>query len=503
MTADTRDEVAAQRFGRRRLRAALVQGDPDSLVAPLSRLGAGVYGGLAITVLLLAVAGIVGVLRPGGSTAWQEPGAFIVDEDTGARYVFRDGVLHPILNYASARLLLGDQLQVVTVSSASLDPAVRGPMIGIPLAPDALPDAAQIVGVDWSVCAVGRAADGAALHTEVRPGSAAAGSTVPDSDGYLVRTESGRTALIWSGQAHDIPDQWLEALGYQNAVPIRVPDSFVAALPAGAPLAPATIAGVGEPGPALPGSVQPTIVGTIYADRTNAFYVLTRTGLASLTPLQAQLLLADPAINAAYPGSSPTPLKVSQAQVTEAAPGPLPAAGPSPDTSTDPTTDPTTVPSAGATAEGGPVGVAPATAPEPATLPPGEQQLCVRYLGSAVTELVVGPAESTGGAGESAADGSTAGGSTADGSAAAGTSPVRLAPGTGALIAEPVGADGAATAVSLVTDSGIRYPLSGQRALEALGLAGAPVARLPAELIATLPVGPTLDPAAAAAAPAP
>jgi hypothetical protein len=57
--------------------------------------------------------------------------------------------------------------------------------------------------------------------------------------------------------------------------------------------------------------------------------------------------------------------------------------------------------------------------------------------------------------------------------------------------------------VSLVTDSGIRYPLSGQRALEALGLAGAPVARLPAELIATLPVGPTLDPAAAAAAPAP
>ena len=54
MTADTRDEVAAQRFGRRRLRAALVQGDPDSPVAPLSRLGAGVYGGLAITVLLLA-----------------------------------------------------------------------------------------------------------------------------------------------------------------------------------------------------------------------------------------------------------------------------------------------------------------------------------------------------------------------------------------------------------------------------------------------------------------
>lgn len=459
MTADTRDEVAAQRFHRRRLSAALLRGDLDSSAAPLARLGAGVYGGLAVTVLLLAVAGIIGVLRPGGSTAWQEPGAFVVDDDTGARYVYLDGVLHPILNYGSARLLLGDRLHVVTVSSASLAQAVRGPMIGIPLAPDSLPDAADIVGVDWSVCAVGRAADGAALRTETRPGAVAAGSAVPDSDGYLVRTETGRTALIWSGRAHPVPDQWLEALGYRNPEPIEVADSFVAALPAGAPLAPVTIAGLGEPGPALPGSLTPTIVGTVYADRTNAFYVMTRDGLAGLTPLQAQLLLADPALTAAYPGSSPTPLKVSQAQVSEAAPTPLPAA------------DRT-------------VAAAPATAPALATLPPGEQQMCVRYLGSAVTELVAGPAEATG-------------------AAATGSGPVRLAPGTGALIAEPAGADGTGITVYLVTDAGIRYPLSGQRALETLGLAGAPVARLPAELIATLPVGPTLDPAAAAAPPAP
>jgi hypothetical protein len=127
MTADTRDEVAAQRFRSRRMRSALLTGDPDRPNAPLSRLGAGVYGGILVTVLLLAVAGIDGVLRPGNSTAWQEPGAFVVDGDTGARYVFLDGVLHPMLNYASAKLLLGDGLHVVTVSGSSLDPAVRGP----------------------------------------------------------------------------------------------------------------------------------------------------------------------------------------------------------------------------------------------------------------------------------------------------------------------------------------------------------------------------------------
>jgi len=50
---------------------------------------------------------------------------------------------------------------------------------------------------------------------------------------------------------------------------------------------------------------------------------------------------------------------------------------------------------------------------------------------------------------------------------------------------------------AVVTETGIRYPLSGQRAAEALGLEEAPVALLPPELIAALPVGPTLDPAAA------
>jgi type VII secretion protein EccB len=454
MTADTRDEVAAERFRRRRLRSALLQGDPDSPKTPLARLGAGVYGGLAVTVLLLAVAGIYGVLQPGGSTAWQERGAFVVD-DAGARYVYRDGVLHPVLNYASARLLLGDDLHVVSVSTASLAPAVRGPMIGIPGAPDSLPDAAHIAGADWSVCAVGRAVDDQLLHTEIRPGMAAAGSAVPEDAGYLVRTETGRTFLIWSGHAHQVPEEWLEALHYHTADPIQVQESFVTALPAGEPLDPPEIAGLGEPGPALPASVQPTTIGTIYADRTNAFYVLTRDGLASLTPLQAQLLLADPAVNAAYPGSSPTPLKVSQAQVTEAAPKPLPApAGP-------------------------PLAAAPAQVPTLQALPPGEQQLCARYLGGADPDLAVGPAEASAGA--------------------TSTGAVRLTAGTGSLIAQRSGAESTGSTVYLVTETGVRYPLSGQRAAEALGLAEAPVAQLPPELIAALPVGPTLDPATAAA----
>lgn len=462
MTADTRDEVAAHRFRSRRMRSALLTGDPDAPTAPLARLGAGVYGGIVVTVLLLTVAGLYGVLRPGGSTAWQESGAFIVDDETGARYVYLDGVLHPILNFASAKLLLGDGLHVVTVSGSSLDPAVRGPMLGIPLAPDSLPDVSQIVGPAWSLCAVGRAVDGERLRTEIRPGSSAAGAALGGDQGLLVRSEQGGNVLLWAGHAYPIPDEWLPALRYREADALAVDDRFVAALPAGTTLAPPEVPGLGEPGPPLPGSSQPTTVGTIYADRTNASYLMTRAGLASLTPLQVQLLLADPALAAAYAGSDPTPLKVTQAQVTEAAPKPF----------AEPATPASAT--AGSTAVPAP---APVTAPTLAGSPPGEQQFCARSADGATPELIIGPAEPApvGSAG-----------------------PVTLAPGTGALIAQRPDPESTGSTVFLVTDAGVRYPLADQRTIDQLGLAGSPVAQLPPELIATLPIGPTLDGAGAA-----
>ena len=59
-------------------------------------------------------------------------------------------------------------------------------------------------------------------------------------------------------------------------------------------IAPPTLAGTRpDRVRALPGSVDPVIVGSIFADRVNAYYVMTQDGLAALTPLQAELLLAD------------------------------------------------------------------------------------------------------------------------------------------------------------------------------------------------------------------
>jgi type VII secretion protein EccB len=451
MATKTKDNLQAYRFMNRRVKAALLEGDAESNDRPLSRLGTGTYAGIFVTIALLAVFGIVGVLRPGGSKAWQEPGAFIVASETGARYVYLDGVLHPVVNYSSAKLLLGDRLHVVTVSVRSLESAEHGPALGIPAAPDSLPDAQHIVGTDWSVCAIGNAADGRPLRTAMFPGQTAPGDPIAADQGYLLRSSSNHTYLVWSNHVYEIPDQWLAALGYTGSMALEVSDDFIAALPAGEQIAPRVLPGLGEPGPTLPGSLDPVTVGSIFADRVNAYYVMTKDGLTALTPLQANLLLADPRLAQAYGGSNPSPLPISQAQVTDAMVVPLPDLG---------------------------LGErAPTTAPTIATFPTGQQQLCVRYPDQDVPEIVIGAA---------------------DPAATSAAGPVQLPTGSGALVAARPNPDTPGTTVYLITDTGVRYPVAGQRTLEQLGLAGVSVAQLPATVVGLLPSGPLLDPAAAA-----
>ena len=196
----------------RRVRAALLEGDAESTARPLARLGAGTYAGIFVTIALLAIVGIIGVLRPGGSTAWQQPGAFIVESETGARYVYLDGVLHPVLNYSSAKLLLGGRLHVVNVSVRSLESAPRGAAIGIGMAPDSLPDAGHVVGTDWSVCAIGetpRPAGTAAAHARCSPANWRTAPRWPPTRRTWCARTSGRNFLITSGHAFEIADQWL------------------------------------------------------------------------------------------------------------------------------------------------------------------------------------------------------------------------------------------------------------------------------------------------------
>ncbi|MFJ8212346.1 type VII secretion protein EccB [Streptomyces sp. NPDC096033] len=163
--ASRRDELNAYTFAKRRTVAAFLQpsatGTEEGAPRPLRT----VLPGVVVGALLVAGFGAWGMFKPQAPKGWDEPGAMvIVGKQSTTRYVVlttkingKDQTrLHPVLNLASARLLLDPQKsKVVQVDDRLLDAGKppRGPIIGIPYAPDRLPAKADAAKAKrWAVC---------------------------------------------------------------------------------------------------------------------------------------------------------------------------------------------------------------------------------------------------------------------------------------------------------------------------------------------------------------
>src|SRR5947209_17321732 len=147
-----RDQVQAHTFVVGRMVSALVRAEPDAQFSPLRRFTVGLVIGVVLGGITLAGFGVYGVFSPGGSRSWKQPGVLIVEKETGARYLYVDGQLHPVLNYTSARLIVGGPPTIVQVSRNSMRGVPHGLPVGIEAAPDYLPDLARLDGTQWQVC---------------------------------------------------------------------------------------------------------------------------------------------------------------------------------------------------------------------------------------------------------------------------------------------------------------------------------------------------------------
>src|SRR5260370_4359724 len=144
-----RDQIQAHTFLVGRLVSALLQGEPDLAVPPTRRTPFGLVIGLLRAAVAVGGVAVLAILAPAGATGWRKPGTLIVEKQTGTRLVLLAGRLRPVLNFASARLLLGSTLTVDSVPSASLAGVPRGTAIGIVGAPDTLPDPGHPGGGLW------------------------------------------------------------------------------------------------------------------------------------------------------------------------------------------------------------------------------------------------------------------------------------------------------------------------------------------------------------------
>lgn len=114
-----RDQVQAHMFVMGRLSSSMQRAEPDAPDTPTARTWRGIMWGLLVAALAAVVTTLYGLISPGGATSWRTDGALVVVKDSGARYLYVGGTLHPVLNEASARLLAGDKLSVQQVAAAS------------------------------------------------------------------------------------------------------------------------------------------------------------------------------------------------------------------------------------------------------------------------------------------------------------------------------------------------------------------------------------------------
>ena len=451
--ASTKEQAEAYNYEGRRLATSLMTGQDEARNDPRRRLNRVTAGGVLIGILVLAGFGVAGFLGAGRGPTLPDSGGVLV-AGSGDRYVVVDGRLHPALNLASALLVGGGK--IAEVRPAVLDGLPRGLPIGIPDAPDALPPPDRLTTQPWTVCAVPSGAATLPPQVTLRVGAPEPTAGVLDAGQAVLA--SGPDRVLWmlnQGRRYRLLDNAAVRLAGARTSPLALPGPLLDTLPEGPPIAVPDIGDAGVPVPGLPSGLASSDVVRVGAGGSQSFVVL-RDGLAPVSELTAALLVAAGA--AEVPVDPATATAAPRSRVRAVGDPGWPEAVPRP---VAPQRD---QPLCLSTTPGAPAGDAPwavRMSLPGAVLGAGEQPVFTKGPVPGVVDQVTVPR------------------------------------GAGALVRATT-ASGGDGALTLVTDSGLRFAVPTPDAAVRLRYDPAAAPAVPAPFVALLPAGPALDPETAA-----
>lgn len=300
----TRAQVSGYRFGLARAEHALVRRDVRMMHDPMRAQMRSLIAGAILAVVIVAGAGIYGFIRP-------QPGvkdAQIITVDGGAVYVLLDGVMHPAVNVASARLLLGQAAPVGKVSDAALADYPRGAQVGIVGGPTTLASPADADVSTWTVCDA--AGVSAVIVGRVDSASPADAALVQhDGAAWLVYPAPGRggdTAPV-RARVDGSRVELLRALGLESATPRPVGSGFLDSFSARPDLRVPEVPDRGAPG--VLGRPVGSVVATSGVDGTLRFHLILTDGVQPLSTAAAETMrLVDPGAEGSVPRVAPAEL---------------------------------------------------------------------------------------------------------------------------------------------------------------------------------------------------
>lgn len=193
-----RDLVEANSFSRRRLVTAFVSGAPGGREVEPVRPARTVIGGIALGVLMIAGAAIASIFSGRAPADWLAGGNIVVsNEATTYVVVAEDEPIQPVINMTSARLILGQDAEQVSVDKELIDEQDLDPMIGIFGAPTSLPSTDNLRGSGWTSCV--HEQQGVMFHI----GESPAATPVEATTGLVVAVGGGQRYLVAQSKESD------------------------------------------------------------------------------------------------------------------------------------------------------------------------------------------------------------------------------------------------------------------------------------------------------------
>ncbi|MGZ4512581.1 MAG: type VII secretion protein EccB [Mycobacterium sp.] len=279
--------VSGYRFLLRRVECALLGGNIDTFGARSRAQTAALTIGCVLAAIVVAGAALVALLRPRVAL---DGAQLVMGRESGALYVRVGDTWHPVLNLASARLIAATAANPQPVPEADLARAKRGPLLGIPGAPQFIGEPLQADESAWTICdtdgdgatavVLGRTDDATARR--LSSGQAALVASGPGSPAYLLY--DGERAVV------DVADATvLRALRLEGRAPRLVSQSLLNAIPEAPPIRAPRIRGAGEKAAGLPGFAVGSVVRITRAGG-DEYYAVLAAGVQRIGQVAADLL---------------------------------------------------------------------------------------------------------------------------------------------------------------------------------------------------------------------
>ncbi len=283
----TRAQVNGYQFLIKRLEHALIRRDVRMLHDPMRAQFRSLVVGAVLGALTLGACAVLGLLRPQGAV---DNANIIVGKNSGALYVVHGAKLYPVLNLTSARLITGTTETPDSVAESKLSGYARGPLLGIPGAPGALPGSASNTS-NWTLCQSMTPLAGVSTLVVAGTPDLTDGVRALGPGQAMVVTNQGKTYLLFDGRRAELDmtnDAIVRSLDLQGVRPRPVSSALLDATVPVPALTPPVIPRAGQPGPVRAARIGEVI--RVSDVNINELYVVLPDGVQQISPFTAEVL---------------------------------------------------------------------------------------------------------------------------------------------------------------------------------------------------------------------